>query len=291
MFPYRLCKIQNLPLLLALLLLLTCILMPPINVDQPVHDIQVTFDISQSMNVEDVEIGNSVVSRLSLSKAAAQSLLLSLPCGSRVGWGVFSGRRSITLITPLDVCSHYSGLLASLDKIDGRMRWVEASSVGKGLYQSMRAARAIGNNIAIVFVSDGHEAPPLRPGQSGMPKTGELDLDGLVAGVGGDTPTRIPRTDADGKLAGFWQADEVVQMYDMPANQSHEELSRLHGDHLLRLSRQADLSYVELDSVNALAEAVRNAGFENRKSTPLDFRWIPALLALLALIWRFSPRP
>ncbi len=290
-FLYRLFKPYNLPLLLALLLLFASVLMPPINLDQPLHDIQVTFDISQSMNVEDVENDRSAVSRLSLSKAAAKSLLLSLPCGSRIGWSVFSGRRSITLVTPLDVCLHYAGLLSSLDKIDGRMRWVEASSIGKGLHQSMRAARSIGDNITVVFISDGHEAPPLHQGQRGMPETSKLDVDGLVVGVGGDTPVRIPKTDIEGRITGFWQADEVIQQPNPLTSKSREQLSQLHDDHLIRLAQLANLTYVELDSVHAIADAVRDARFSNIKSAPLDLAWIPALLALLALCWRFVPFP
>lgn len=290
-FLYRLFKPYNLPLLLALLLLFASVLMPPVNLDQALYDIQVTFDISQSMNVEDVENDRFAVSRLSLSKAAAKSLLLSMPCGSRIGWSVFSGRRSITLVTPLDVCLNYAGLLSSLDKIDGRMRWVEASSIGKGLHQSMRAARSIGDNITVVFISDGHEAPPLRQGQRGMPETSKLDVDGLVVGVGGDAPVRIPKTDSEGRIIGFWQTDEVIQQPNPLTGQSREELSRLHDDHLIRLAQLANLTYVELDSVHAIADAVHDARFSNIKSAPLDLAWIPALLALLALCWRFVPFP
>ena len=289
-FLYRLCRLYNLPLLLALLLLFVCVLMSPINIDQPVLNIQVTFDISQSMNVEDVVIDRRGVSRFTLSKAAAQSLLLSLPCGSRIGWSVFSGHRSITLLTPLDVCLHYAGLLSSLERIDGRMRWVDASSIGKGLHQSMRAAQTIGDNIAVVFISDGHEAPPLLQGQRGMPITDKLDIDGLVVGVGGDTPVRIPKIDAEGRVNGFWHSDDVIQQSNLSPQQSHEELSRLYDDHLIRLARLANLTYMELDSVHAIADAVHNARFSHIKSVPVDMRWLPALLALLALCWRFLPR-
>lgn len=288
---YRLFRLQNLPILGALLMLLASILIPPINLDQPVHDIQVTFDITQSMNVEDVEIDSVGSSRLNMAKTAAQSLITSLPCGSRIGWSVFSGQRSITLVIPLDVCLHYAGLLASLDKIDGRMRWVEASSIGRGLHQSMRAAQKIGDNTAVVFISDGHEAPPLRQGQRGMPDTTRLGVDGLIVGVGGDTPTRIPKSDAEGRIIGFWQADEVIQQLNLSTGQSREELSLLHDDHLIRLGQLANLTYIELDSVEAIADAVHTAGFSQIKSVPLDLRWIPTVLALLALCWRFMPRP
>jgi len=290
-FLQRLLKPHNLPVLCALLLLLASVSMSPLDVAQPVHDVQVTFDISQSMNVEDVVLDQSATSRLTLAKAAARALLLNLPCGSRVGWGVFSGHRVITLITPLEVCSHYAGLLASLEKIDGRMRWVEASNIGKGLHQGMRAAQTLGDGINVVFISDGHEAPPLREGQTGMPATRGFDLGGLIVGVGGATPAPIPKTDAEGRAIGFWQAREVVQRSNLAPGQSREELSRLHADHLIGLAQLANLTYVELNSVQTIADAVSNAGVSNIKSVPLDLRWLPACLALLALCWRFLPLP
>ena len=286
----RLLKLHNLLLLLAILLLLVSVLMSPFSIEQPVYDLQITFDISQSMNVEDVKIDHVGVSRLGLAKSAARELLVSLPCGSRIGWGVFTGRRSLTLLTPLDVCLHYSGLLSSLDRIDGSMRWVEASSVGKGLHQSMRAAQSIGGNTRLVFISDGHEAPPLRQGQRGMPNTDRLQVSGLVAGVGGKRPAPIPRTDSEGRVIGFWQAQDVVQQSNPSTRQSREELSRLHDDHLIKLAQLANLAYVELDSPHALSDAVRGVGFSTIKSVPIDFRWLPASLALLVLGWRFRPR-
>ena len=123
-----------------------------------------------------------------------------------------------------------------------------------------------------------------------MPDTAKLDVKGLIVGVGGDTPTRIPKSDAEGRIIGFWQAEEVVQQSNLSTGQSREELSRLHDEHLIRLAQLANLTYVEMDSVHAIADAVHNARFSHINSVPLDLRWIPAVLALLALCWRFMPR-
>ncbi len=277
-------------LFIALLLLLSTLVMPTIEQDRPVFSIQLSFDISQSMNVEDVSLNGARVSRLNFAKAAARSLLQSLPCGSRVGWSVFTGRRNITLVSPLDVCLHYSGLLASLETLDGRMRWANASSIGKGLHQAMRAAQLANDNLAVIYISDGHEAPPLRHGQKGIPDTSRFEIDGLVVGVGGESPARIPKTDAEERITGYWQAEDVVQLTDVSTTvQGGEELSRLYAEHLIKLAQLTGLNYVELDSVDAIANAVRAASFSQIKSTPVDLRWIPAALALLLLCMRFFP--
>lgn len=286
----RLFGIRNLPLLLALPLLAAAALNLPVAQKRAVHTLQVTFDITQSMNVEDVDHEGGVISRLGLARAAARSLLLSLPCGSRLGWSVFTGHRVTLLVTPLEVCLHHDGLLSSLDNIDGRMRWVEASNIGKGLFQSLRTAQQAGDGIDIIFISDGHEAPPLTR-LSGMPATTGMDARGLVAGVGGDKPVAIPKFDTEGRLLGYWGENEVAQREDLPTGQSHEQLSRLYEDHLIRLALQARLSYVRLDSAQALADAVDKSGLAKSESVVADLHWVPALLALLALCVRFAPLP
>jgi mxaL protein len=51
--------------------------------------------------------------------------------------------------------------LGVLDGIDGRMRWGNASQVSKGLFWALRAAKDIDPKPALLFPSDGHEAPPV----------------------------------------------------------------------------------------------------------------------------------
>lgn len=279
------------PLALAAVLLLAALVLPPVDRPRSVHRYQVTFDISQSMNVADVELGGRMVTRLELAKAAWREQLGRLPCGSSVGWSVFAAQRAMTLVTPLDVCEHYDGLVAALDAIDGRMRWQNASSVGKGLHQSLRAARAIGDDVAVVLLSDGHEAPPLRAGASGIPKTDGIDVGGVLIGVGGATPVPIPRTDEEGRTFGFWTAEEVTQRPDAPGGAGGEELSSLRVEHLESLARIAGLGYATLASPSSLGGALDGNSHAAREvAVPVDFSWIPATLALAALCWRFVPR-
>ena len=284
---------KNSPILLALVALLICIWLQPQALSRSTYNLQVTFDISQSMNVEDMVVGDKIVSRLTAAKLAARNLLQQLPCGSQIGWSIFTHRRVLSLTTPIEVCQHYAGLLSSLELINGRMRWAEASGIGKGLYQSIRASHDIGDSTRIIFITDGHEAPPLRSGSRGMPKTDKFDVAGLIVGVGDKVPVRIPKLDNDGHVIGYWQADEVVQRRDDTSAPSHEELSNRQDAHLSKLARLAKLTYLPLESVEQLAENVllKSTSHEmsHKKIIPTDLRWIPALLALLLLCWRFFP--
>ena len=146
---------------LAFLLLLVAILIPPFNISRTTYDYLVVFDITQSMNVEDYDINGIPTSRLTFARTAVRRTLHELPCGSRVGWGVFSEYRTLVLLAPIEVCSNYNDLLASLDRIDGRMRWGNASEISKGLFWAMRGARDIGSHPSVLFLTDGQEAPPI----------------------------------------------------------------------------------------------------------------------------------
>lgn len=270
--------------------LLAALLLPTINRTTPVNRYLLVFDISQSMNVEDVAQGQAFGSRLDFSRQAARDLIRALPCGSQVGYAVFTATKTITLLTPLDVCEHYHGLLISLDSIDGSMRFRNASSVGKGVHQGLRAANILGDDVAIIMFTDGHEAPPLRHGQTGMPKSEGHDVNGFIVGVGGDQPVRIPKVDNNGLPLGFWRAGEVTQL--PPGERDGlpgEELSSLREPHLRQLSQISGLKYLRLDNIDSLVQALTSTSFAVKQPTPTSIAWIPAAFALFLLCLRFAP--
>lgn len=285
----RMFSTPNLSLLLATLLLLITPFVKPISINRSVYSFQIGFDISQSMNVQDMELDGTAATRLKFAKDVASQFLQSLPCGSAVGWSVFTGRRTLTLLTPLEVCAHYSGLLSSLDEISGNMRWSNGSSIGKGVHQIMRAANEFDEPTAIIFITDGQEAPPLEQGQRGVPNTDKFDVNGLLVGVGGDTPKPIPKTDTKGNNIGVWSASDVVQRVPSAFSGVGEEFSKRDTERLQALARLTKLRYITLDSLNALSRGANDKQFAKNRPTLTDLRWLPASLALLLLVLRFGP--
>lgn len=288
---------QSRAIALALLLLLAGLLMPPVNLPRDAYDYIVVFDISQSMNVEDYELDGAPVSRLLYAHEAARQTLRDMPCGSRVGWGAFTGYRTILLLAPVEVCAHYSDLLASLEKIDGRMRWSNASEITKGVYWSVLAAQETqlpaDARPDIVFISDGQEAPPLDPAYPPrvIEDLSEHSIRGWLIGAGADEPSPIPRVDEDGHRTGYWRADEVVQMSafgdtNAPAT---EHLSAVREPHLRALSDQLGFDYARLTGPASLSETLRDPRFARRRPTPTDLHWLPVALAVLILALRFRP--
>ena len=279
----------------ALVLLIAAVAMPRVTLPRNTFSYIVTFDITQSMDVEDVMLNGAPVSRLVFARAAMRDALGQLPCGSKIGWSVFTGQRTLLLLPPVEVCSNYDALLSSLDRIDWRMRWTNWSRIAEGgVYSAVRVARDVGHGAAVMFVTDGQEAPPVLPSDALKQDINPAArVKGWLIGVGGDQAAPIPRTDADGTRDGYWQAEDVIQVPPMPGSAtpaaSHEELSELHGQYLAAVAGQIGFGYRRLSGAASLSDAMLDARLAHEEPVPTDVRWCPALLALLLLVWRFMP--
>ena len=277
----------------ALVLLLVALVLPAVKLPRDTFDYVVVLDISQSMNVEDYELDGQPASRLTFARAAARRALQALPCGSSVGWAAFTGYRTVLLLAPVEVCANYSDLLASLDKIDGRMRWSNASEITKGVYWSVLSARATRGQPNVVFLSDGQEAPPIDPMYPPrvLEELNDNPIRGWLIGTGSSAPSPIPRIDEEGRRQGFWREDEVVQTpqwLSKPSSTSGEHLSALHEEHLRTLAKQLHFDYARLDDLDSLSTAMRDPRFTRRRATPTDLSGVPVALALLLLALRFG---
>jgi mxaL protein len=265
----------------------------------------VVLDITQSMNVRDMARDGKPVARLDFAKDALRQALVELPCGSKVGWGIFTEYRSLLLLAPLEVCANLGELRGTLAGIDGRMAWTGNSEVAKGLHAGIGIAKQLPGKPDLVFVTDGHEAPPLnprnRPAFGGKP--GEVQ--GLVVGVGQLLASPIPKIDPAGRVLGTWRADEV-QQHD-PRSQGRggtgeamvgdavedraaaaagsEHLSALRETHLRLLAADTGLAYHRLNDGRALAAELTAAALARPIAARFDLGPLLAGLALLLLLW------
>lgn len=278
---------------LAVGILLLGLALPTVPLPRTVYDYIVVFDISQSMNVEDYQLDGARTSRIDYARDATRKALRKLPCGSRVGWGAFTGNRTLLLLAPVEVCENYNDLLASLSQIDGRMRWMEASEMTKGLYWAIEAAKSSADTPNIVFVSDGQEAPPLEGAvlPSVLDKLKDHPVRGWIVGTGGDEPSPIPKIDAEGNHHGFWRPDEVIQSESTAegATPGLEHYSALREQHLTSLAQLLSLDYARLTDEKSLSATLTDSRFARRRQVPTDLSWLAAALALLLLSVRFRP--
>ncbi len=287
----------------AFLLLAAALAFPRVDLPRDTFDYIVTFDITQSMYTEDVSVAGTPVGRLAFAKSAMREALGTLPCGSKVGWSIFTGQSTLLLVPPTEVCRSYDALLTSLDAIDGRMRWTNWSRIAEGgVYSAVRVAHTVGRDVDVVFITDGQEAPPIVASNAPSPEIGLRGVTGWLIGVGGDQPAPIPKSDANGNRIGYWSASEVIQVppapepsasssaadATRPTVESHEELSELRGQYLATLAAHIGFGYRRLVDANSFAAALRDPRFAHRVRVPTDVRWAPALAALLLLAWRYS---
>lgn len=275
-------------LLAATLLLLLALALPPVTLPLDRSETVVVFDITQSMDVEDVQLDGVPVSRLAFARESARRALRDLPCGTRVGWAAFTEYRTLLLLAPIEVCENYNDLQATLAEIDGRIRWGNASEVAKGLFWALRAARDLGKQTTVVFLTDGQEAPPL----NALPRFDDVKVGqvrGWLLGVGGSVPQPIPRTDAQGERVGYWRASDMQGgALDGPPR-PNEHLSELREPHLRMLAGRTGLVYATLRDPSALAGMLRDPRLANPVPVPTDLHGVPAALALLLLALHFRP--
>ena len=268
----------------------------------------VVFDITQSMNVADQLQGGKPVSRLAHAKAEIERLLPLLPCGSRLGWGIFTDYRSFLLTEPIEVCEHLRELVNELRRIDAGMAWAGNSEVAKGVNSGMQLVNALEGSPALVFISDGHEAPPISPNYRPAFSLPRGKVRGLLVGVGGDTPLPIPKLDPAGRSLGVWEAKDVTQvdprtlgragnretMVDNAGQQAGpnvgatpgaEHLSALREGYLQLLGAEAGLAYQHLTDAKSLYAALSDVRLSRAIASTTDLRAVLAGVALLALLW------
>lgn len=276
-------------LVAATLLLVLALALPPVRLPLERSETIVVFDITQSMDVEDAQLDGVPASRLAFARESARRALRELPCGSRVGWAAFTEYRTLLLLAPIEVCENYNDLLATLAEIDGRIRWGNASEVAKGVFWAVRAARDLGTQPAVVFLTDGHEAPPL----SALPRFDDVQagqVRGWLLGIGGSVPQPIPRTGAQGERIGYWRAADVQQRTAADGlPRSHEHLSELREPHLRMLAGRTGLAYAALRDPQALARLMRDPRLARPVRVATDLYYVPAAMALLLLGLHFRP--
>jgi mxaL protein len=294
----------------AALALLGSFLNPRLEFERALFEHVIVLDVTQSMNVQDEFIDGRPVSRLAYSKHLLRQALKDLPCGSKVGWAVFTEYRSFLLMAPVEVCGGLVELLSTLARIDGQMAWSGNSEVAKGLHSGLVIAKQLPNKPSLIFVTDGHEAPPLSPRHrpSFDDKPGEVA--GLIVGVGSFSPSPIPKTDPLGRPLGFWRADEVAQsdLYStgrgtsvptekfvddeaavaaLPgASPGSEHLSSLREGYLRLLSGEQGLGYERLQGAPRLQAALTAPALSRPVRAQADLRPLLAALALGLLLAR-----
>lgn len=302
-------------MLLAGALLTVAVTDPTLTLRRNTYDVIFALDITGSMNVADVEDAGVPLPRLAFAKRLVGRALERMPCGSRAGLAVFTEHRTFLLFEPIEICDNHLVVSTMLERIDGRMAWAARSEVAKGLFAGIEAIDTLAEihrsgeppRTRLVFLTDGHEAPPVHPSLRPKFRGRPGEIGGLIAGIGGPVPMPIPRLDEQGRMVGYWAHDEVQQIdrhsLGRPSTKGGEamagvdpgdleeriargteHLSSLREGYLQQLAAETGLDYVRANDIDAFARAL----IDPRHATPRPVRtrvaWIPAALGLLCLL-------
>ncbi len=242
-------------MIIALILIAAALWFPKTDHTVQAMDLLVVLDITQSMDVTDVELDKEQVSRLDWAKDFTKKTLVDLPCGSHVGLAVFSEYRSLILINPVEVCANYHDLKQMISKISGVMAWALSSEVSKASFDAIKQAKRMDPSPSVVFITDGHESPPLHKTLFAKFKGKLGEISGVFVGVGGDDLLPIPKHDLEGNDLGVWKANEVLQqdvyasgrgdMQEQNALKAKtEHLSSQKKLHIKRLASMVGFDYI-----------------------------------------------
>lgn len=272
--------------------------------DQNAVDAVAIVDITGSMNTRDMGRPSGSETRLQAARNALVDLIQNVPCQSRLGLGVFTERTSFLLFEPVQICNSYDGLEDALSELDWRMAWQGDSYIAKGLYSAIDIATGLKSDL--IFMTDGHEAPPLP--YTGTPpfdgKRGEVR--GLIVGIGGTEKSPIPKFDDEGRQTGVYGPSDVPQdnrigapppgaatregynprnaPFGAPKTDGDEHLSSVRSAHLEDLAEKTGLTYVELQKAGSIAKPLIASTKARIVRASANMAFIPASLALLSLV-------
>jgi mxaL protein len=265
---------------IACLLLLFTFALPSLHVARPVYNVIAVLDITGSMNARDLQTQAGAISRIEMEKRALLSLLASLPCGSRLGIGIFVEERPFLLFEPMETCGNYAPLEKSIASIGWRMGWDSESHIAAALRAAIVTTHSLYADL--IFMTDGQEMPPLSWSSPLDFAPVRAAVSGLLVGIGGLDFVPIPKYNRAGREIGVWKPGELPSETG-GIFKGHEYLAAVNEPHLRDLAEATGLTYLHLSHPNDLLPALQRAVPLRTQQTKLDIRYVPATLSLLLL--------
>ncbi len=271
-------------LLLAIIVTASTFIAPTAHLPRQVIDLVFIVDITQSMNARDYQVNGQSINRLQAVKQAIQHSLKQLPCGSKIGIGIFAAKDALLLFNPIELCEHYSLLSQVVSRLSWRMAWAGDSNIQRGLYSAIGQVAQLEDEPNIVFFSDGEQTTSEQYAAPLEKRSGKAS--GLIVGVGGNQPVRIPKYNNDNQLAGYWKSKEVGHKNPSKAKTAEDEeyLSRLDETRLREYATVTKLNMLRLENPPLLTQELVKNQYTKTRIQISDIRWILACGTLLLLI-------
>jgi mxaL protein len=290
---------------IALLLLIIALFKPTIPVKRDVYSYLFVADISQSMNVIDMQLNGKLVSRMQYQQHLLHRIIGEMSCGNQVSIGLFAGVSVAALYTPIEVCQNFAAIEDTIDHLDWRNGWSGNSRVRESMVTMAKLIRSFPEPAQVVYMSDGEETPKLHIFNTRDLTGFQGGKDWLLVGIGSDKGTAIPKLDEKNQLIGYWSAESfamqpgVAQIAQenigtredsVATAPSDRYMSRLDEKYLISVAKEIEGNYVNGRSVQNVLTAMKKQPPARRERTDFDLKWILAGLAGLLFLAAYLPK-
>jgi mxaL protein len=277
---------------------------PSIPVKHNIYSYFFVIDITQSMNVVDMKINGKPASRLDYTKQMLRDTVSSLPCGTKVGLGIFSGINVVTLYVPIDVCKNFSSIQDTLDHIDWRNAWTADSRVRESMLSTAIVVNNFPEPAQVIYFSDGEEAPKLHTYNTRDLSTLQSADGWLLVGIGSLQGGAIPKFTEKNQLLGYWSHESMQlapgaapiaaagllkRTKDIAENTNDRYISKLSEDSMQAMAKEISATYLRGNSFQALQSAMKKQNPARKEWAPFSIAPILAALAGLLLLAAYFP--
>jgi mxaL protein len=290
---------------IALLLLVIALFKPTIPIKRNIYSYMLVADISQSMNVVDMQLNGKPVSRMKYQQHLLHRIIGEMPCGTQVSIGLFAGVSVAALYTPIEVCQNFAAIEDTIDHLDWRNGWSGNSRVRESMVTLAKLIRSFPEPAQVVYFSDGEETPKLHIFNTRDLTGFQGGKDWLLVGIGSDKGTAIPKLDEKNQLIGYWSAESfamqpgVAQIAQenigaredsVASSESDRYMSRLDEKYLISVAKEISANYVNGKSLQNILAAMKKQPPARREKAAFDLKWIIAGIAGLLFLAAYMPK-
>lgn len=285
-------------------LLVIALMQPTVPIKRNIYSYFFVLDITQSMNVADMQIDGKPATRLAHTKHLLRQSLATLPCGTKVGLGMFSGVNVVTLYLPVDVCENFNSIQDTLDHIDWRSAWTADSRIRESMLSTARVVANFAEPTQVIFFSDGEEAPKLHKFNTRDLSTLQNADGWLLVGVGSLEGAAVPKFTEKNQLLGYWSNESMElapgaapiaaagllkRTKDIAERPQDRFISKLSENTLQAMAKEISATYVRGDRFQVLKSAMQQQKPARKEWSALGIDFALTTLAGLLLLSIFLP--
>ena len=294
-------KAELLVMVLALLLCLLAMYNPTLQFKKSITSYMFLVDVSQSMNAEDLVVGDSPITRINYTKMLLKQIIDKSDCGSFFSINIFVADNVANIIEPVEKCNNYDELMDTINKLEWRMAWKGNSRITFGIKSAAKMQDSLNFPSKILFFTDGDEAPKVNAINRVNLDDFNLGEELIFVGVGGDAPVPVKRYNSRNMYVGYWGSDIYDSLpgatgsrnsdsgKDEPdpsvASADYERyLSKLYEEYLISLSEQIKSQYIKGDLSDKFTKYILSNRPQQKIKSDLQMERPSIFLVLILLV-------